>query len=219
MLQGKSTYSFDQRIEQPKFRLPQRHSDFAKRLIAESAFYRTATVDHPTGYLLQGVKSPVNLGELNSLHEDGAPVVITPADVSWLKPDECYVVSDVSFEQLSERRNWRRYASTLELISGLRNPSLDHGANVRVTMHSRLVQPILDVTLLFVGLPLVMANRGRSIYVGVALCMSVVFGRDLLILCCHSLGNSYLISPTFAAWCPLLVMVPAAIFMYDGLRR
>ena len=30
--------------------------------------------------------------------------------------------------------------------------------DVRVTVHSRVVQPILDVTLLFLGLPLVVAR-------------------------------------------------------------
>jgi hypothetical protein len=49
--------------------------------------------------------------------------------------------------------------------------------------------------------------------------MGVMISRDLLVLCCHSLGNSYLISPAFAAWCPLIVTIPVAIFLSEGLRR
>jgi hypothetical protein len=31
-------------------------------------------------------------------------------------------------------------------------------------------------------------------------------------LICHSLGNSFLISPALAAWCPLLIFAPLAGF-------
>ena len=219
LLQGKRTFSAEQRIEQPKFRLPPRHASFGKQLVAESAEYRTRTGDRPGGYLLSGVTQPLEIHAIPSLSEGGRPIVLTQADTQWLQPDECFVASEVDFEQLSADRNWRQFASTYELISGLQNPSLDHGANVRVTIHARFVQPFLDISLIFIGLPLVLAKNGRNLFLGVALCMGVMISRDLLVLCCHSLGNSYLISPTFAAWCPLIVTVPVAIFLSEGLRR
>ena len=95
----------------------------------------------------------------------GDPVVLTPHDTDWLKPDECFVASDITFNQLEGGPAWRQFASTGELLTGLHNRSLDYGADVRVTIHARLVQPILDVTLLFLGLPLVLSRQHRNVFV------------------------------------------------------
>ena len=64
------------------------------------------------------------------------------------REDECFVVSNVTFDLLTDGL---AYASTAQLIAGLRNPGVDFGADVRVEIHSRIVHPLLDVTLLFLG--------------------------------------------------------------------
>ncbi len=50
----------------------------------------------------------------------------------------------------------RQYASTAELISDLRNRSYYHGPELKVTMHSRFVQPFLDFTQILIGLPFIL---------------------------------------------------------------
>ena len=45
-----------------------------------TAFQQPATVEHPAGYLLQGVKQPANLAELASLEQDGQIVLYSPLD-------------------------------------------------------------------------------------------------------------------------------------------
>ena len=94
-------------------------------------------------------------------------MLLTPRDYPWLKPGECFVVSDVSFEHLEAADNWRQFSSTAELIRGLRNRSLDFGADERLAIHARIVQPLLDVTLLFLGLPLVLSRSKRNVFLAI----------------------------------------------------
>ena len=44
------------------------------------------------------------------------------------------------------------------------------------------------------------------------LCVLIVAFFFLVVLICHGLGNSYLISPALAAWAPLLIFSPLAVF-------
>ena len=99
------------------------------------------------------------------------------------------------------------------LISELHNPSLDYGAETRVTVHRRLVQPVLDVTLLFLGLPLVLARSSRNIFVATGQCLLLVGVFYVSTLACQSLGNTVVVSPALAAWLPLMILGPLAYVM------
>jgi len=108
---------------------------------------------------------------------------------------------------------WRQHSSTLQLLRALRNPSLDFGADVRVTVHTRLVQPLIDMTLLFLGIPLLLSREQHNMFRAAGLCLLVITAFYLIVVTCQGLGASYLISPALAAWCPLLVGVPTAIML------
>jgi lipopolysaccharide export system permease protein len=180
-------------------------------MTATEARHLGASADHAAGYLLLDVKLPTKISERPSLSLNGEPVIITPHDTSWLAKDQAFVVSDVTFEQLSGGLAFRKFASTAEMISGLYNPSLSFGANIRVTIHARIVQPILDVTLLFLGLPLVLSRRQRNIFVAIGWGIAVVGGFKMAVLLSHELGKQVLISPVLAAWLPVFVFVPIAV--------
>ena len=114
-------------------------------------------------------------------------------------------------------RPWRSYLSSAELFSDLRNPSLDFGAGDRVAVHARLLRPLLDMTLLLLGLPLALSKENRNMFIAGGLCLGVVAIFFILVLACHALGGSGLISPVLAAWCPLIIFVPLAIAHYEPL--
>ncbi len=120
------------------------------------------------------------------------------APAGW-PPNECFVASEVSFEQLCGGQAWRQFSSTPDLIAGLHNPSLDFGADIRVAIHSRLVQPLLDITLLFLGLPLVLSRENRNMFAAIGLCVLLVAGFMLLVMACQYLGSSYLLDPALAS--------------------
>ncbi|WP_254507021.1 LptF/LptG family permease [Anatilimnocola floriformis] len=212
LLSGKRAIGKDRRIEEPLFRLLSKelNSTWGRQIVAASAWYLPFDQGRPAGYLLTGVKQPTNLAKLASLIIDGEAILLSPSDTPWLKPDECFVVSVVSFEQFSLGSGWRQNLSTQELVSGLKNKSLQSGADILVTMHGRLVQPLLDLTLVFLGLPLVLSRGNRNIFVAGAICLVLMATFFVVSLVCQGLGNNYLLEPTFAAWLPVLIFAPIA---------
>ncbi|HTQ40790.1 MAG TPA: LptF/LptG family permease [Pirellulales bacterium] len=219
ILRGKQTVAKEQCIEKPAFALPAELDDYGRQLTAAKAFYQPCNTEHPNGYLLKGVTLPKSIASKPTLSLDGEPVILTPHDYPWLAPDDCFVVSGITFEYLAGADDWRRNASLPELVAGLHNPSLNLGSDVRVAMHARVVQPVLDVVLLFLGLPLLLSRYNRNVFFAIGLCVALVVGFYLVIFGCQYLGSNYLINPSLAAWLPLMIFVPLAFWMSEPLRE
>ncbi|MEX0936901.1 MAG: LptF/LptG family permease [Pirellulales bacterium] len=217
LLGGETTIRRGKRISAPSFMLPYGLDQYGRQLSAEEAVYREANEDHPAGYLLRKVIEPESICQQPTLLKDEKPVIITPPDAPWLEPQECFVVSGVSFEMIEGGATWRDFSSTGELIRGLASSGVDFGADVRVAVHMRFVQPLLDCTLLLLGLPLVL-SRGRNVFVAIGLCVLVGGGFMLVVLACQALGTGSWISPALAAWMPLMIFAPLAIALADPLR-
>ena len=88
-----------------------------------------------------------------------------------------------------------------------------------VATHKRVVQPLLDVTLLLIGLPLVVARGASSPYLAVGLSIAVVAGFFLCSLGGESLGSGGWISPALAAWVPLFIFAPLAAGQIGSINR
>jgi lipopolysaccharide export system permease protein len=217
LINGHHTLAAEQCIVHPTFRRQPEMGQFGAQLMAGKAYYRPPGEGHPGGYLLCGVQQPKGLAEIPSFCLDKTPVVLSPSDTPWLEADQCFVVSEITFEQLAAGSAWRQFSSTAELIAGLRNPSLDFAADVRVAVHARLLQPLLDMTLVCLGLPVVLARQNRNVFVAAGMCLLIVAVFILIVLACHAAGHSYLISPALAAWCPLLILAPFARLSMQGL--
>lgn len=208
---GKAVYSDQQRIDEPKFTMPDSLNHYAKHLVAENAFYRPPQGERPGGYLLVDVRQPDDLADRPSLSLNGELVLITPRDApDWLKPNEAFLVSDVDFGQLTGGVAFRQFSSTAQLIAGLRNRSLDFGADIRVAIHSRMVAPFLDLTLLMLGLPLVVSRENRDVFAAIGMCVGVVAVFMLVVIGFQQMGSIYLLDPALAAWAPLILFVPPA---------
>jgi lipopolysaccharide export system permease protein len=210
LISGQSTKAKDRRIEEPQFRLPPELATWGRQISAEAAFQQPANADHPPGYLLRGVKQPATLSRLPSQQLNGETVLFSPADTPWLAPDECFVVSVVTFERLTVGGPWRNLLSTFEIVTGLRGHTLEPGADVKVTLHARLVQPLLDLSLVLLGLPLVLARSSRNIFLAAGLCALVAAALYFVVFTCHGLGMNYLLDPLVAAWTPLVLFGPVA---------
>jgi lipopolysaccharide export system permease protein len=92
--------------------------------------------------------------------------------------------------------------------------SVCFGPKPRVLVHSRIVQPLLDITLLFLGLPLVIAMDNRNVFRAIGLCiLLVVLFLGVPMLCQYFCTDLPIISPSLAAWTPLMIFVPAAVGM------
>jgi lipopolysaccharide export system permease protein len=219
LLGGEGIIRREQKIVRPNFFLPRSLDHYGPQIVARQAVYKPARSGRPGGYLLRKVEQPAGLAERPSLPPGSEPIVITPRDADWLKSDECFLVSGVDFQRLADGDTLRKFASTPELIAGLGNPSVKHGANVRVKIHARLVKPFLDVTLLFLGLPLVLSRQTLNLFVSVGLCVLLVVVYMLGVVGCHYLGGNATISASLAAWLPLMIFLPLAVGVSEPLRE
>jgi lipopolysaccharide export system permease protein len=224
VLRGKSTYAGQRRIEKPNFSLT--HAPglriYGDQLVAENAYYKSPQGDRPGGYLLTGVHEPRHLDSQKSLPLKGEAVLITPHDrPDWLQPDECFVRSGVEFDLLTPNgdKAFRDLSSTGQLIAALRNPSLGYGAKVRVAIHARMVKPLMDMTLLFLSLPLVVTRESRNVFIAIGMCMAVTVAFTLVMMGLQHLGEESLLTPTLAAWAPLMLFAPPAVGLSELLWK
>ena len=218
-LSGKGILRASQRLERPNFRLPPSLSQFGDKLVAERADYQAAESDKPAGFRLTKVERPERIGTIESAYIDGNPVLLTANDTEWLEANECFVVSNLTFDQLASGDQWQRFSSTNELIGELGNPSSRVGADTRVLIHSRVIQPILDMTLVFLGLPLVLRREHNNLFVAVGWGLLVICGFSAIVVTFQTMGANYLLRPVFATWCPVFLLVPTAVFLSRPLQE
>lgn len=206
-------------IEQPKFHLPSNIAARGTRLEAELAKYLPRTKDRPAGFLMTGVTSPKNAALLASIYDGEIPLLFGPADTEWLEQDQLFVPTDLPFEHLRSGNNWRRHASTFSLIAGARNASLGYGADVNVAIHSRILQPVADLLLFFLGMPIVLSKESRNAFIAMGSCMLLIALFVIVSLGFQSMGMNYLMRPSLSAWAPVVIFLPTAVFMSEPLRR
>ena len=70
---------------------------------------------------------------------------------------------------------------------------------------------MLDTTLLFLGLPLVVSRGNRNPYFAIGLCVGVVALFMIVKLGCQSLCLTGWLQPPLAAWLPLMIFAPLAV--------
>lgn len=210
LFRGRTYQELSRRIDAPSLLMPPLLADYGPQIDAETAIWKPATSSHPSGFLLRSVENPPDIDRLPPLELDGKTVVCTMASADWLKPQQCFVASDVTFEQMIGSSNWSLYSSTPELVRAIANPSLGVGADVPLRVHARFVAPFLDMSLALLGIPLVVGPSRRGVFVAVGLCvlMTVIF--FLTTLGFHALATSYVLGPSLAAWGPLLLLAPLA---------
>jgi lipopolysaccharide export system permease protein len=218
-INGQRTYANQQRIEKPAFRLPGELSAYGSLISADFAYWQPPGEGRPGGYRFVGLNSLDAIAKRPSLELEGERIVLSPSDTPWLGPQECFVVTEVSFEQLEAGAVWRQFSSTSELIAGLHNESLRYESDVRVNIHARIIQPILDMSLLFLGLPLVLSRESRNMFLSIGRCGLIVIAFMITVMACHSLGRSLWIEPVRAAWLPLFIFIPSAAAMSGPLRE
>ncbi len=216
---GKEIWLAEKQIIEPKVQLPASLSSRFNRLTAVSASFESADQTHPAGIRLQQVTEPATLAGFRSIVVEENPVVYAPSDVSWLEDDEVFVVSDVSLEEAAFGNRLALYRTTPEMMAAVRKPRTWFGNNQRVGLHVRVIQPILDLTLLLLGLPLAMSNSDRNIFVAAGISFAVVGAVSIVTLASQSLGTYNLIQPAaLSAWIPLLVFVPLAALSMGRLK-
>ena len=217
-IEGKAAVPASGTIVEPVFGLPFALRHFGRRISAKTAQYLDEDNRHKAGYWLREVILPAKISKLRSAQIDEQHVILTAKENDWLGEDECFVVSNVDFQELVAGANMRRFLSTWEMVRFLYKRNSQYSTDVRVAVHGRFVQPVLDLCLLLLGLPLVMSRQDRSIFLVAGHCMLVVCGFIIVVLACQAMGTTgYLLSPAMAAWLPVFIFVPITTFVTQPL--
>jgi lipopolysaccharide export system permease protein len=210
LFRGGSWRRSDTTIVEPSLLLPPTMATFGGQLDAALATWLPADGGRPAGYLLERVSEPAGIDGQPSLTVGGVTVIQTRHDADWLAPGSCFVASNVSFEQMVGSSNWSLYSSTGELVRAIGNPSIGITADVPLRVHARFVQPVLDLALTLLGLPLVVGPSRKGVFVAVGMTVVLTAGFLLTVLGCHALAASYVISPSLGAWLPVMILTPLA---------
>jgi len=213
---GDRVFRSDKRISKPEIVFPRTISKQQLRLTGESACHKSATKARPAGYLLSGVHDRHILQSPSLMWEDKV-ILLTPMDAGDLEPDQCFVVTNVPFESLASKDAWE-YASVWNLISAARNKSLDVGASIHAKIHSRFTQPVLDMALLFLGLPVLLLCGDKNVFKAMGLSGLILIAFLVVCYACQFAGANGGM-PVLGAWLPMMIFVPIAVNQYLLLKE
>lgn len=221
-IRGTGAKPAHQQIENPKFRLPENSVWPIRTVEAQDGTWLAADASRPAGYRLTGLSG--SAAELKSGLVDpdtGRTLVYTAGEVDWVQPGELFVVSSIDPIGLAFADNLIRNSSLYDLIVNSRYAGSAGISNrIRVDLHGRVVQPVFDLTILLIGLPLVLVRGERNLFVSAGICLLVVMFMSLVVIACHGLGVARLVSPpALAAWVPVILFAPIAWVAYGWLGR
>ncbi|MFO0942163.1 MAG: LptF/LptG family permease [Pirellulales bacterium] len=182
------------------------------KIIANLGTYQSADQNHPAGYLMSGVTIPRNIDKRASVQEPETKqyLIMTPADFPWLESGSCFLPSSIEYENLRGGSAWKQFASTTELITQLKSEkSPSSGDDLRLSIHQRLVRPLVDMAVLLLGVPILLSRPDRHMFWLAGVSLAVVGGFTAVSMGLAALGTSgYLITPHLATWLPLIIFLP-----------
>ena len=202
-------------IHRPSFRLDGDYPGFGELLVADTAQWLEADANHDAGYLLNDVEFPVSINELGSIGLEDRVILMTPTDFPWLHKGQCFFATPVHPELLRTNNDAKSRASIADLIGQMRNPAIFIPPSLEVMLHERMVRVPLDFGLILLGLPIVINRHGRALFFMVGVAMFTVLGFFVVKTIGTTLGsNGIWLSPSMAAWLPLIVVAPIAYVRY-----
>ncbi len=155
--------------------------------------------ERPAGWHLFEVEPRLKEIELT---EGGQKIVRPTSD-----PDDLFIVTDVSFDQLCSLSQSYIYATTSDLINRVKNPSFGilSVRSLSLHLHARLTQPLLNFILVLIAVPLIVRKESAGLVANMAVCTGVLglmFGMTQVFV---YLGQVNLMSPSLAGWAPAII--------------
>ena len=216
---GKEFFVGQKKITEANVQLPLAISVSVPRIAADSATLVPANETHPEGVLFDGVTVPPVMANADSILFEQQPLVFSPKDFPWLEADQCFVAVKMDADQIAFGKKLAQYRPTSEMIAALKQPKRKFGQSEEVSVHARLLRPVLDITLLLLGLPMIVSNSERNIFVSAGLGFLIVGSVFLVDAACQGLGAYRLLEPAaLAAWLPLIIFVPLAVLSMRKLK-
>ena len=220
LIRGNEIIIAEEKITEPEVQIPIHLNSTVSRIHGKTGKIRKPTQKLPAGLWIFEVQTPHNLMEIPSMKLDGKKVIYSPRDHKWIKPDQCFVACDLDVQEMAFGKQLGAYATIQQMMASLRKPRMWFGHQQQVAVHSRILQPLLDMTLILLGLPLVISRPDQNIFTAAGLCLLVVAAVQLTVLTCTNLGAYSLIRPAaLASWLPLILFFPFAMLSMRRLKR
>ena len=211
-LRGNHVVVLKRLIDQPDVQLPFELPGSVTRLRAQVAKIEQATPTAPAGLLLSGVSYPKDIDSIASVTDGKSVGVWTSADQDWLHDGQCFVACEFDAEKLAYGSKLDEFRTISELMSDVRGPQSSFGRSDRLALHARMVKPLLDLTLVLLGLPIVLSQVDRNVFLSAGLCILIIGVFHLSVIVSHSFGSYRVLQPAaLAAWLPVLVFAPLAV--------
>jgi len=167
-------------------------------IVAAEAISVERSESQPAGWILKGTSAKLAELPLTAL---GRRLVVAGPE-----PGTLFVRTDVTFDQLHNRDSSVDYLATAELVQRVRNPSFSRRSvhSLSLALHNRLTKPVLNLVVLFVGVPLIVRKESTSLLKNVAVCatvLGVMFAGNEV---CGYLAKVHLLSPEQSVWLPIV---------------
>jgi lipopolysaccharide export system permease protein len=203
-LGGEKLYLAERRMTGAQFVLPTPEiSQDLTTLKAAEATYHEATAKRPAGWHLKEVVPQFHQIPLTGFGQS----IILPLD----EPKDVFVATDVSFDRLVARNSSYRYVAIPELVRRIRNPAYG-SSTVRgklVHFHWRLMQPVANLLCIPLAIPVLLRKESYSLVTNVALTVGMLGMVFALCQAALFLGQAGLVSPSLAAWLPVVAIAVA----------
>lgn len=202
-LDGKTAYADRLLIMQGRITFPAEAGGGIDHISCQEMYYRPAGTNLAAGWWLNGCR-PDRLERSRT-------------NLEFVRPGCYFLTSDLSFDRLTRRPNWFLYLSTPELAELVeQEDQCPRRTEVITTLHCRFTAPLTDYLIVLLGLPLLVGNPQRSIYIKVGGILGLFALAQAFELVSAGLARSDLIDPSLAAWLPLMVFGPWAVVASDG---
>ena len=216
-IRGQEVMPANQEITEPEFILPEKYHAYGRKISADLGIYLPADHDHPAGYLLSQLTTETQSKE--SIPE-AEGVIFLPDQNAWLASEQVFVAFEIAPLWLAFPKEMSRNATFAEMVDRSHRPSTSWSNQLKVDIHWRLVQPLFDMSILLIGLPLVISRGERNLFFSAGVCMLVIMSMMLVVIACQSLGASRVLSPpSLAAWLPVILFLPISAVTYQLLDR
>ena len=206
-------------ITEANVQLPLAISTELPRIAASNATLVPANEVHPEGVLFNNVTLPPRMDRVDSVYFKEQPLVYSPKDFPWLSSNECFIAVKMDADEIAFGKKLAQYRPTSEMIAALKQPKRQFGQSEEVSVHARLLRPVLDISLILLGLPMIVASGDRNIFVSAGFGFLIVGSVFLVDAACQGLGAYRLLQPAaLAAWIPLIIFVPLAVLSMRKLK-
>lgn len=154
----------------------------------------------------------------SAMPEQPDPSQRLPKNLRHLEYGKYFLKTDVSFDAVTRRSSWYMFAPTGQLWEMLHETDGTRQPGVAVLFHSRLVRPLVGLTMLVLGLGIVLRDQNRHVFISAGACLVVSALFYVMVLACKYGGDNEFLPAPLAAWLPVVLAGPLAVSLFDAMH-